>query len=81
MDSDTARIVANLNLKDIINNYNTLSYLIAHKQISSLSFVNLLHIRPIKLNVCKKMTDFKLLLWDSNTRNHLTVGRQMMKSK
>ena len=33
----------------------------------------------IYLNVCKQMTDVKLLL--DNTQNHLTVYKQMIKSK
>ena len=40
MDSDTGRIVANLDLKGITNNYNTWNHLAGHKQISSISFLN-----------------------------------------
>ena len=32
----------------------------------------------IYLNVCKQMTDVKLLLLHSNTWNHLTVCKQMI---
>ena len=32
----------------------------------------------IYLNVCKQMTDVKLLLLYSNTWNHLTVRKQMI---
>ena len=35
----------------------------------------------IYLNVCKQMTDVKLLLLLDNTQNHLTVYKQMIKSK
>ena len=51
------------------------------KQISSPFFVNLLHIMHICLNVCKQMTDVKLLLLHGDTQNHLTVCKQMIKSK
>ena len=37
MDSDTESIVANLNLEDITNNYNTWNHLTVHKQISLIS--------------------------------------------
>ena len=39
MDSDTDHIVANLNLEDIINNFNIWSHLTVYKQISFL-YVN-----------------------------------------
>ena len=53
------------------------------KPISPLTFlnVNLLHIIHIYMNVCKQMTDVKLLLLHSNSRNQLTVCKQMRKSK
>ena len=35
----------------------------------------------IYLTVCKQMTDIELLLLHSNTRNHLTVCKQMIKNK
>ena len=35
----------------------------------------------IYLNAYKQMTDVKLLLLHSNTWNHLTVYKQMIKSK
>ena len=35
----------------------------------------------ISLNVCKQMTDVKLLLLHSNTWNQLTVCKQMIYSK
>ena len=82
MDSDTGRVIANLNLEEILNNHNTWKYLTVGKLISSLNFlnVNLLHMH-IYLNVCKQMTDVKLLLLHSNSGNHLTVCKQMRKSK
>ena len=36
------------------------------------------HIMYIYLNVCKQMTDVKLLLLYSNTWNHLTVCKQII---
>ena len=73
MDSDTDCIVASLNL-EVLNNYNTWNYLTVGQLISSLTFlyVNLLYIIHIYLNVYKQMTDVKLLLLHSNSRNHLT---------
>ena len=76
MDSDTGRIFASLNL-EVLNNYNTWNYLTVGKLISSLTFfffffnVNLLHIIYIYLNVCKQMTDVKLLLLHSNSFNYV----------
>ena len=72
MDSNTDRIVASLNLEEIINNYNAWNNLIVGKLRSSLTFwnVNLLHIIHIRLNVCKQMTDVKLLLLHSNSHHH-----------
>ena len=35
----------------------------------------------IYLNVCKQMTDIKLLLLHRNTWNNLTVCKQMINSK
>ena len=35
----------------------------------------------IYLDVCKQTTDVKLLLSHNNTRNHLTVRKQMIQSK
>ena len=35
----------------------------------------------IDLNVCKQMTEGKLLLLHSNTWNHLAVCKQMINSK
>ena len=35
----------------------------------------------IYLNVCKQMTDVKLLLLLDTTQNHLTVCKQMIKSR
>ena len=51
--------------------------------ISSLTFlnVNLLHIIHIYLNVYKQMIDVKLLLLHSNSGNHLTVCKQVWRSK
>ena len=40
MDNDTDRIVAGFNLEEIITNYNTWNHVTVHKQISSLTFVN-----------------------------------------
>ena len=75
MDNDTDPIIASLNLEEIINNYNTWNHLTVAKLISSITFlnVNLLYIIHIYLNVCKQMTDVKLLLLQSNTCNNLTV--------
>ena len=42
---------------------------------------NLLYIIRIDLNVCKQMPDVRLLLWQSNSPNNLTVAKQMRKSK
>ena len=81
MDSDTDHhVVTSINLKEMINNYNTGSYLTVWNLIGPLIFlnVNLLHIIYFYLNECKRMTDFKLLLL---LRNHLTVCKQMKKSK
>ena len=39
------------------------------------SFTNHMYIH---LNICKQMTDVKLLLLDSNTWNHLTVCKKKM---
>ena len=53
------------------------------EQISSNLYKNeitaklILHIMYIYLNVCKQMTDVKLLLIHSNTWNHLTVLEKM----
>ena len=79
MDSDTDCIVASLYLEEIINNYNSWNNLTVGKLSSSLTFlnVNLLHIIRIYLNMCKQMTDVKLLLLHSNSENHLTVWKQM----
>ena len=57
MDSDTDCIVANLNLDEILNNYNT------WKLKSSLSFLNanLLHIIHLYSNVCKQMIGVRSL--------------------
>ena len=38
MDRDIDRIVANLNLEDIINNYNTWNHVTVCKQMSTISF-------------------------------------------
>ena len=83
MDSDTNCIVASFNLEAVLNNYNTWNHLTVDKLESSFSFlnVNLLHIIHIYLNVCKQMTDVKLLLLHSNSGNNLTVGKQMRKNK
>ena len=83
MDSDTACVVAGLNLKEIINNYNTWNHLTVGKLIISITFLNInfLHIIRIYLNVSKQMTNVKLLLLHSNSRNNLTVCKQMRKSK
>ena len=35
----------------------------------------------IHLNVCKQMTDFKLLLFHSSTWNQFNLGKQMIKSE
>ena len=35
----------------------------------------------IYFNVCKQMTDVKLLLLHSNTWNHLTMCKQMINGK
>ena len=78
-NSDTDRIFASLNLEKVLNNYNTWNHLTLGKLISSLPLflnVNLLYIIPIYLNVCKEMTDIKLLLLHSNSRNNLTVCEQ-----
>ena len=60
MDSDTDRIVASLNLEQILNNYNTWNRLTVGKLISSLTFlnVNLLH---IYLHVYKQMTTLEII--------------------
>ena len=84
MDSNIDRVVASLNLEEIINNYNTWNNLTVVKLTSSLTFlnVNLFHIVCIYLNVCKQMTDVKLLLLHSDSRNNnLTVRKQMSKRK
>ena len=79
MDSDTDRILALLNLEEVLNNYNTWNYLTVGQLISLLSFlnVNFLHIIHIYLNVYKQMTDVKLLLLHSNSGNQLTVCEQV----
>ena len=68
---------------DHVANYNTWNHLTVGKLISSLSFliVNLLHIVHIYLNMCKQMTDVKLLLLHSNSGNHLIMCKQLRKSK
>ena len=83
MDSDTDRVDASLKLEEITNNYNTWNHLSVGKLISSITFlnINLLHFISIYLNVCKQMTDVKLLLLYSDSRNNLTVCKQMRKSK
>ena len=82
MDSDTDRIVASLNLEEIINNLNIRNQLTEGKFISLLTFsnVNLILIH-IYLNVLEQMTDIKLLLLHSNSYDNLTVCKQMSKSK
>ena len=82
IDCDTDCIVTSLNL-EVLNNYNTWNHLIVGSLINPHTFlnVNLLRIIPIYLNVCKQMTNVKLLLLHSNSRNHLTVCKQMRKSK
>ena len=40
MDIDTDRLVASLNLEEIIKNYNTLNHLTVGKLISSVTFLN-----------------------------------------
>ena len=79
MDCNTDRIVASLNLEEVLNNYNTWNYLTLSQLISLLNFlnVNLLHIINIYLNMCKQMTDVKLLLLHSNSGNHLAVCEQV----
>ena len=56
MDSDTVRVLASLNLEEVLNNYNTWNHLTVNKFLSSLTFLNanLLHIIHIYLNVCKQ---------------------------
>ena len=83
MDRKTDRIIASFNLEEIINNYNTRKHVTLGKLISSLTFlnVNLLHIIGIYLDFCKQMTDVKLLLLRSDSRSHLTVCKQIRKSK
>ena len=83
MDSDTNCIVASLNVEEVLNNYNTWNYLTVDQLISLLTFldVNLLHIILIYLNVCKQMTDVKLLLLHSNSENYLAVCDQVRRSK
>ena len=79
MDSDTDHVVTSLNLEEVLNNFNTWNYSTVGQLISSLTFlnVNLLHIIHIHLSVCKQMTDVKLLLLHSNSRNHLAVCEQV----
>ena len=81
MDNNTDHVVASLNLEEVLSN--TWNYLTVGKLISSLAFlnVNLLQIIHIYLNVYKQMTDVKLLLLHCNFGNHLTVCKQMRKSK
>ena len=64
---------ASLNLEEITNNYNAWNNLTVVKLRSSLTFLNvtLLHIVRICLNVCKQMTDVKLLLLHRNSHNNL----------
>ena len=83
MDSDTDRVVASLNLEEVLNNYNTWNYSSVGQFISSLTFlnVNLLYIIHIYLNMCKQMTDVKLLLLHSNSGNHLAMFEQVRRSK
>ena len=83
IDSDTDRIVASLNLEEVLNDYNTWNYLIVSQLTSSLTVlnVNLWHIIHIYLNVCKQMTDVNLLLLHNNSGNHLTVCEQVRRSK
>ena len=83
MNCDTDLIVTNLNLEDMINNYDIWNHLTEDKQISSIFFLNVNHLYIIHIysNVCKQMTDIKLLLFHSNTQNRLTVCKQMIKSK
>ena len=52
MDSNADRVVARLNIEEIINNYNTWNHLTVSKLISSLTFlnVNLLHIIRMQTN-------------------------------
>ena len=57
--------------------------ILVSKQSSSNSFksgsyrkINIIDIMYNYLNVCKQMTDVKLLLLHCNTWNHLTVGKQ-----
>ena len=82
MDSDIDRVVVSLNLEVVVNKYNTWNHFTESKLKSSLTFlkVNLLHIIYIYLNVCKQMTDVKLLLLRCNSRNHLILCKQMRKS-
>ena len=79
MDSNIDRVAASLDLKEVLNNYNSWNYLTVGQLISSLTFlnVNLLHIIHIYLNVFKHMTDVKLILLCGNSGNHLAVYKQM----
>ena len=81
--SDTHHIVTSLNLKEIITNYNTWNHLTVDKLISSLTLlnINILHTIRLYLNMCKQMPDVKLLQLHSNSRNYLTIRKQMRKSK
>ena len=83
MDSDTGCVFASFNVQEIINNYNTWNRLTMGKLIISITFINVkfLHIIHIYVNVCKQMTEVKLLLFHSYSRNNLNVGKQMRKSK
>ena len=72
MDIDTDCVVASLNLKEVLNNYNTWNYLTVSQPINLVTFlnVNLLHIIHIYLNMYKQMTNVKLVsvtlpLWKS----------------
>ena len=65
---------------DIINVLRTgMNISISHIQIWLSNII--LHLIRISLNVCKQMTDIKLLLLNSNFRNNLTVCKQMRKNK
>ena len=44
MDSDTDCIIVNLNLEDIINNYNTWNHLTVSEQMSAMSLKSYLHL-------------------------------------
>ena len=73
MDNDTDCVVASLNL-EVLNNYNTWNHLTVGKLISSFTFFKY-------QSLIYHTYLFKLLLSHSNSRNHLTMCKQMIKSK